>query len=320
MDSTAIDRTVLIVDDHDPWRRQVLSLLETNGWRVCGEASDGTEAITQVAALQPDVIVLDVELPRMTGIEAARHILANDAGAKILFLSGHSNLDIVAAALAAGGRGYVLKTDAGDELLTAMEAVYGGKRFLGAVLTGSHGEAHDDALDSPHRHELAVYHTAEGLVEGFAAFAKSALEAGKSVVMVTDNARANQVLARLRAEGVEVDAAIRIGRYRQRDVARMLDEFMRDGQPDEARFWKAATAIVLDAAKAAMAPRRVAACGEGCSRLLARYPRAALQVEKWWDELASAYGVDVLCGYDVDGSMSPALKDIIDQHTIVHSR
>jgi DNA-binding NarL/FixJ family response regulator len=121
---------VLIVDDYEPWRRELCSAIEANGrWLLVAEAADGASAVEQARALRPDLILLDVSLPSLNGIEAAQRILAENPALRILFLSEHRSCEIVHAALATGARGYVVKADAARELLSAMEAVVGGRSF-----------------------------------------------------------------------------------------------------------------------------------------------------------------------------------------------
>jgi DNA-binding NarL/FixJ family response regulator len=122
---------VLVVDDYEAWRRHVRSLLHTDGrWRIVGEASDGPEAVEKARALEPDLILLDVGLPTLTGIEAARRILALQPGARIVFLSEHRSWDVVETALGTRARGYIVKSDVGSDLPTALQAIADGKRFI----------------------------------------------------------------------------------------------------------------------------------------------------------------------------------------------
>jgi DNA-binding NarL/FixJ family response regulator len=121
---------VLIVDDSELWRRKLRSTIEANGrWLLVAEAADGASAVEQARALRPDLTLLDVTLPSLNGIEAAQLILAENPASRILFLSDHHSHQIVDAAIATGARGYVVKVDAARELLTAMEAVVGGRSF-----------------------------------------------------------------------------------------------------------------------------------------------------------------------------------------------
>ena len=128
---------LLVVEDYEPFRRFVCSTLEKRTeLQVIGEASDGLEAVRKAEELQPDLILLDVGLPTLNGIEAARRILKLSPESKILFVSQETSTDVVQEALGFGALGYVAKTNAGIELLAAVEAVSQGGRFVGAGLAG----------------------------------------------------------------------------------------------------------------------------------------------------------------------------------------
>lgn len=128
---------VLIVEDHEPFRRFVCSMLEKRTeLQVIGEALDGLEAVRKAEELQPDLILLDVGLPTLNGIEAARRIRKLSSESKILFVSQESSADVVQEALRAGARGYVVKTDAGSELVEAVSTVLRGDQFVGNRFAG----------------------------------------------------------------------------------------------------------------------------------------------------------------------------------------
>jgi DNA-binding response OmpR family regulator len=122
---------LLIVDDFEPFRRFVWSRLEQDvRFQIIGQACDGLEAVQKAEELQPDLILLDVGLPKLNGIEAARRIRKLVPESKILFMSQESDADVVQEALSLGKSGYVVKGRAGGELLTAVEAVLQGKQFF----------------------------------------------------------------------------------------------------------------------------------------------------------------------------------------------
>lgn len=122
---------IILVDDFKPWRRFVASLLrESPDWQVICEAADGLEAVQKAEELQPDLILLDISLPKLSGIEAATSIRKVAPGSKILFVSENRDSEIAAAALSTGGHGYVVKSDGASELLVAIETVLLGKRFV----------------------------------------------------------------------------------------------------------------------------------------------------------------------------------------------
>jgi CheY-like chemotaxis protein len=126
---------ILLVDDFAAWRDYVLEKLrENSGLQVVGVASDGLEAISKAQALQPDLILLDVGLPKLNGIDAAQGIYRVAPESKIIFLSQQLDLDVGREALRAGGQGYVLKSDAGRDLLVAVEMVMSGRKFLSSRL------------------------------------------------------------------------------------------------------------------------------------------------------------------------------------------
>jgi DNA-binding response OmpR family regulator len=122
---------LLSVDDYEPFRRLTSSLLEKQPeFQIIGQASDGLEAIQKAEELQPDLVLLDIGLPKLNGMEAAKRIRIVAPHAKILIVSQISDSDVVAEALQLGAMGYVLKSNAGSELLPAIEAVLGGKQFV----------------------------------------------------------------------------------------------------------------------------------------------------------------------------------------------
>jgi DNA-binding NarL/FixJ family response regulator len=133
---TAPIRT-LVVDDYEPFRRFVcLTVLAHKELQIIGECSDGDEAIQKADELKPDLILLDVSLPSLNGIEAARRIRQVSPNSKILFVTENRSPDIAEVALSTGAGGYVVKSDGASELLPAIKAVLEGKRFISASLAG----------------------------------------------------------------------------------------------------------------------------------------------------------------------------------------
>jgi len=128
---------ILVVEDHEPFRLYVSSTLQGQAnAEIVGELGDGVQAVEQAKALQPDVIILDIGLPRLNGIEAARQIRKVASTTRIIFLTQESSPDVVKAAFDLGARGYVIKAQAGLELVAAVNAVSRGERFV------SHGLDH----------------------------------------------------------------------------------------------------------------------------------------------------------------------------------
>ena len=126
---------VLIVDDYEPWRRFSSSTFQRMpGFQVVGEVADGLEAVQKAEELQPDLILLDIGLPTINGIEAARRIREHAPRSRILFFSEERSPDIAEEALRTGATGYVVKSDSPGELLPAIEAVLQGEQFVSSSL------------------------------------------------------------------------------------------------------------------------------------------------------------------------------------------
>jgi DNA-binding NarL/FixJ family response regulator len=122
---------ILVADDHEVARKGVRSLLEEHaGWEVCGEAKDGREAVEFANQLKPDILLLDIGMPNLNGLDAARQILAINPDARILILTIHDSEQVVREVLAAGARGFLLKSDAGRDLVAAVEALQNRRTFF----------------------------------------------------------------------------------------------------------------------------------------------------------------------------------------------
>jgi len=127
----------VVVDDFEPFRRFVAAVLqELPTVQVICEASDGLAAVQKAEELQPDLVVLDIGLPNLNGLEAARQIRKLSPNSKILFLSQESSADVVQEALGLGACAYVVKSDAGSELLSAVCAALRGENFVGSRFAG----------------------------------------------------------------------------------------------------------------------------------------------------------------------------------------
>jgi len=125
--------TVLLVDDYEPFRRVLHSMLEEiPGLEIVGHAADGLEAVQKAAELQPDLILLDIGLPKLNGIQAAGHILKSFPYSKVVFLTQETSPEVVEEAFRLGAFGYVAKVHAGTHLLKVVEAVRQGKELVSA--------------------------------------------------------------------------------------------------------------------------------------------------------------------------------------------
>lgn len=121
---TPSNARILLADDHEVVRRGLRVLLETRpGWEICGEAGDGRAAVELAQTLAPDIVIMDIGLPQLNGFDATRQILERSRAVEVLVLSIHDSAQLVREVVEAGARGYVLKSDAGRDLVAAVEAV-----------------------------------------------------------------------------------------------------------------------------------------------------------------------------------------------------
>ena len=122
---------ILVADDHDLMRRGIKTLLESHaGWEVCGEAKTGREAVEKADDLKPDIIILDISMPELNGVEAARRIRKTSADTEILILSMHYSDQLIREIVDAGVRGYIMKSDSDRDLIIAVETLAKHKPFF----------------------------------------------------------------------------------------------------------------------------------------------------------------------------------------------
>jgi DNA-binding NarL/FixJ family response regulator len=310
---------VLVAEDYPPFRRFLASTLQNRPeLQIICEVEDGPEAVQKAGALQPELVLLDIGLPRLNGIEAARQIRILSPNSKILFVSQESSADIVQAALDTGAEGYVVKADAGRELVAALDAVLRGQTFVSKSLA-RHGltKVHDrsaihplemlhgletrrqQGLQSSRRHEVGFYWDDRSLLDGFTHFVGAALKNGNAAILIATQVHREKLLGRLQAYGLDVSVAIEQGRYIALDNAETVSTFMVNDLPDPAQFSKVTRDLIVRTAKSVRGEHaRIAACGE-CAPLLWERGNAegAVRLERLWDELARSYGVQVFCGY-----------------------
>jgi len=234
---------ILVVDDFEPFRRFARSLLQQMAVFEVAEAADGLEAVQKAKELNPELILLDIGLPRLNGIEVAERVQSFAPTTKILFCSQESSPDVVREALTLGF-GYVHKLEAGIDLLPAFKAVLSGRRFVSSNLELDHAIA----VRAP-RHEILFCSDDTAILDGLTRFIAAALKGGNaSIVWATESHRGN-LLQSLRQHGVDVDAAIRQGTYIAADVSE---------PPDAARIVASINALREAAAKTGNTRPRVA--------------------------------------------------------------
>jgi DNA-binding NarL/FixJ family response regulator len=290
---------ILVVDDFKDWRDQVRLLLQARPeCQVICEVSDGSEAVQKARELKPDLILLDIGLPKLNGIEAARRIRQLSPNSKIVFLSQENSPDIVEEALSVGAHGYVHKSRAQSDLQPAIDAVLRGEQFVGNKLGGT-GVTDAQEAKAPRCHEVLFYSDEAVFVDRFVRFIAAPLEAGDVAIVLVTQTHRDVLEQRLKARGLDIDAALRVGTYFPLDIAETLSTFMINGMPESSRFVKTRDDLIGRAAKAGKREHpRIVACGE-CAPQLLREGKAdaAIQVEQLWDQLVTKYAIDTLCAY-----------------------
>jgi DNA-binding NarL/FixJ family response regulator len=309
---------VLVVEDYEPVRRFIcLSLQQRPEFQVI-EASNGLEAIQKARELQPDLILMDIGLPKVNGIEAAKRIRRLAPHAKLLFVSQETDSDVVQETFRLGARGYVHKELAMSDLLPAIEAVLAGKRFV------SGGLAFNEAADGHHRHEVQFYSDDSVFFESTTRFVTEALMAADAAVVLATSSHREGLVQRLKADGFDIDRAIQQGTYISLDAVATLSSIMVDGVPAPVRFSAGLNGLIEAAAKAAGAEHpRIAIFCECVGLLFAEgNPNAAISLEEIGNDLVKTHNVEILCAYPLRHAREndQVLKSICAQHTAVYWR
>jgi DNA-binding NarL/FixJ family response regulator len=331
---------VLVVEDFAPFRQFIRSMLgKRPDLQIVGEASDGLEAVRKAEELQPDLILLDVGLPSLDGISAARQIRTLSPQSKIIFVTQESDPGLVQEALKLGAAGYVVKARVIGDLLLALKAIRQGRQFVSPVLScdncsietaapasGSPVRASLPSVDADRKivsrnHQVLFYEGDGSFLNGFLRFIEGALDDGAPVIVVATEVHRNSLYQRLQAQGRNVSSEIEQGRYIPLDVEDTLATFMLNGMPDPVLFRRAASDLVLSAAKGSKEEHpRVAACGE-CAPLLWAQGKAeaAILLEQLWDEVARTHNLAILCGYSTKGFVREQDSQIYERICAEHS-
>jgi CheY-like chemotaxis protein len=285
---------ILLVDDFEPFRRFVRAALEPfPEFQLVGEALDGLEAIEKAKALQPHMILLDIGLPKLSGLAAAEEIRIVAPQAKLLFVSMESASEIVGEALRLGALGYVQKMRAHSDLIPAIQATRAGKQFV------SSGFEFSDGIRSRGRHVVQFYSDDAVLLESAVPVVGEALKADGAAIVVATQAHREGFLQRLNGSGFDMNAAIRRGVYISLDAAAAVSTIMENGAPDAVRFSEIFGDLIRSCGKATNRQHpRIAWFGE-CLGLLCAEDKsdAAIQIERMANALLEEHDIDIFCAY-----------------------
>lgn len=276
---------ILVVEDFDLFRRFICSKLESGAEFHVTQASDGFEAVQKADELQPDLVLLDIGLPNLDGIEVARRMGKVAPLAKILFLSVHSDSEMIREALGLGA-GYIHKSRIERDLLPAIHAAVVGEQFVSFGL----GHCSMTEWKLPYRHEIIFSSDDEILQDSLASFIATALKKGDAAIVWATETHRDNLRQRLQERGVDVDAAIQAGTYIAADAAETADP---------AHIDAVIRRLIQAAYRAGKENPRVAACGERAGRLWSEgRTDEAIRLEQLFNELAeNRDDLDVLCVY-----------------------
>lgn len=210
---------ILIADDHAAVRRSIRLLLESHpAWKVCGEATNGREAVEQARQLRPDVVLLDMTMPELNGLEATRRILKDAPQTQVLVLTLHQSDELADEVRRAGAKGMVIKSNAQENLAAAIESL----RDLAIHLAGS--------VVNRFRHIGALFYSEEERYRVLAPFVAEGLTQGEKAFHIIEPPGLEHHVRRLREAGIDIDRA---QAQRQVEFVRWEDAYLREGHFDQ---------------------------------------------------------------------------------------
>ena len=330
---------VLIVEDFAQWRRELRGLLEGNaGLKVVGEAETGIEAIQQAADLAPDLMLLDLCLPLLNGIDVAKRIFGFAKPPRIIFVSENRSREIAQQAFRAGVSGYVVKSNVQSELLRAIDAVLEGRRFVseGLHTDSSLVHAYDEHprvgaglevnsfFGAGYRHEVAFYENDADLEAGFAEYARATIQAQKAVLVIASETHGKNIFRQLMGKGIDLEELIAVGRYHQMEARAVLSKVIVNHSPDPLCCQEILADVMRKIpvmTNGTGSPLTI--CAECAPMLLMEgNQEAAMALERCWDDLTRTHSADTLCGYSwsvfPDRHASAVFQRVCAEHTAIH--
>ncbi|HKS24500.1 MAG TPA: MEDS domain-containing protein [Thermoanaerobaculia bacterium] len=290
---------LLIADDHAAMRRSIRTLLESRaGWTVCGEAADGEDAVEQTSRLRPDVALLDYEMPKLNGLEAARRIHECAPAVQVLILTIHDFEGLHDEARRAGAGGVVVKSDAGDSLLRTIETL--AIRLAGAFLRGR-------------RHIAAFFHSPRERYRVLAPFIADGIARGEKAVHLIDPPDRDSHVRRLQEAGVDVAAA---ETRHQLELLSWDETYLRDGRFDQAAMAAMVDEILGTAAADGYPRTRGVAYMEWA---LGDQPgvKDLVVYEARLNDVLAEHGDVVICAYDLMKFPGHLILDVLRAHPAV---
>lgn len=328
---------VLIADDHDRFRRAIRTVIESEvAYRVCGEARDGIEAVEKIRQLHPDIVLMDIDMPRMDGLQATEIIRREVPDCKVIIVTQNEATIAREQARIVDAKAFVTKSGLTRDLLPTMGRVAmennsrlaarkserqvnpGRDAARAHGVTASEGEPWFGLLGSaaPRDHIVQLYQDQQFLNRAVCRFAAAAITNGEGVILVPTVAHWDAFRPRLESEGVDVKAAEKRGQLTIVDADNLLPTFMRDGMPDSPVFLGLAQNVISEA-RGDGRYEKVRWWGEMVNILWERGEVAAsMQLEDQFDQLAHEQDIAIFCSFlmdnfdgDVHARMLPRLGE-----------
>jgi len=303
MQARAMRQTrILIADDHAPVRRGVRALLESHpGWSICGESANGREAIEQARSTQPDVILLDVSMPELDGLQATQAILRHDPTAKVIILTMHDSREMAAEAARVGAKQVVVKSEMHDLLIGAIESLDGAAVHLGGRVLGN--ETHVGALfhSRTERYRALAPFIAEGLMNG-----------EKAIHFIDPPDRAAHLDALL-SEHVDLASAEADGTAR---LVSWHETYLREGRFEQDAMLTLIQKALRDAAGEGFSRTRLVASMEWA---LLDLPGTAqvIDYELRLNEVLPSFPDVVICVYDLSRFRGDTILGVMESHPLI---
>jgi DNA-binding NarL/FixJ family response regulator len=285
--------SVVLVDDHQQVLEMVASML-ANDFDIVAAVSDGQQALDQSTRLDPDIIVLDVAMPKLDGFQVLRELRRIGSRAKVVLLTTHEADDFAAAAIQSGAQGYVLKIRMHLDLLSAMDHALAGRLFLPS-LTSLSAVGKSGHSAQFHRNDLFF-------LDEVSQFVASVLRSGESLVVAATEQTRMGIATRLKARGMNLEPMAAQGQYVVLDAAESLSQFMRDGRPDANRLADIVGDLDRLRLTSVRGPQsRLTIFGE-MAVLLCRNGNveAAVEVERIWNDLTRPLPFLTVCSYPIE--------------------
>jgi DNA-binding NarL/FixJ family response regulator len=321
---------ILLADDY-PAMLEAISAVLAPHYEIVGTVADGRALVEAALRLKPDLIVVDITMPLLSGIEAAVRIKKSLPDMRLLFVTMHASSAYVKAALEVGGTGYVVKSTMREELLDAVQSVLNGRIYVSSSLSAEHpGQFQDPAtmdprtariLSHPARHAHIVYPYTDdrSLVSKVSYFASNGLKRSGAVILITTEAHRYAIKRYLKAAW-KVDALEASGQLFFFDAAETMGRFMANDNPDPRLFEACLRPSIEHAQRNERTglKREAWLFGEMVDLLWPVNSAAAELLEELGNKVIKEYSIKILCAYSVGGpGRGPLSEALIKAHTHV---